>query len=114
MTIDNQQYEAGGSIIHERNKYVADFVKKFGKFGTIFLLLFLKVLSDVNFLFYSAGLKKRYTSNNDRLCIFNGEKYVFCESSWEIITLVKLLAYYGFDLIRLQKQVFKVIDYFEK
>ncbi|XP_046919490.2 prenylcysteine oxidase 1-like [Dermatophagoides farinae] len=89
VNVDNNHYEAGGSIIHERNKYAADLMAKF-------------------------GLKRRALRSDDRLCIYNGERFVFCESSWDIVTLIRLLRYYGLDLIRLQKQVTKVIDHFER
>ena len=29
-TINNEQYEVGGSIIHPKNKYMVDFVDKLG------------------------------------------------------------------------------------
>ncbi len=32
---DENEYETGGSIIHERNKYMTDFVNELGRVNTI-------------------------------------------------------------------------------
>ena len=75
----------------------------------------MKKHGNCNLSLFLSGLKRREIgSDDDRLCIFNGERFVFCESSWEIITMIRLFRSYGLDLIRLQKEVNKVIDYFER
>lgn len=53
---DKNEYETGGSIIHERNRYMSDFVKELGKLRLRYYLacghlmhLFSKVLNSVPF-----------------------------------------------------------------
>lgn len=35
---DGNEYETGGSVIHQRNKYMSDFVKKFGELSDMCVL----------------------------------------------------------------------------
>jgi len=37
IRFEDKDYEAGGSIIHERNRYAAQLLKKFGNFLNIFI-----------------------------------------------------------------------------
>ncbi|XP_043528164.1 prenylcysteine oxidase-like [Frieseomelitta varia] len=88
VKIDNNEFEAGGSIIHPRNKYMQDFVQ----------LL---------------GLQHR-PSKNQRTSIWNGNEIVFEESNWEILSLVKLIYRYGIQPFSLNRHVISVINDFEK
>nr|XP_003700702.1 PREDICTED: prenylcysteine oxidase-like isoform X1 [Megachile rotundata] len=88
VKIDDNEFEAGGSIIHSQNKYMQEFVK----------LL---------------GLEHR--SNNDqRTSIWNGNEIVFEESKWETITLVKLIYKYGIQLLSLNRYISSILNNFEK
>ncbi|XP_076045567.1 prenylcysteine oxidase 1-like [Oratosquilla oratoria] len=75
--IGGREYEIGGSIIHPKNNYMVDFAKKFG-------------LGQV-------------TGCPAVLGIYNGADYVYKDSSWEFIGMLKLLWRYGYDLVRLNK-----------
>ncbi|KAH9405785.1 hypothetical protein TYRP_014081 [Tyrophagus putrescentiae] len=86
----DDEYEAGGSIIHERNKYAAELVRRFG-------------LS-----------RKPDSRRSDKMCIFNGRDYVFCDDSWQFLTYFSLWYRYGFDPLRMQNRVTKVLDHFER
>ncbi|XP_076754653.1 prenylcysteine oxidase 1 [Xylocopa sonorina] len=88
IKIDNNEFEAGGSIIHPRNKYMQDFVK----------LLGLEHLSP----------------NERRTSIWNGNEIVFEESSWKILSLAKLIYRYGTQPFALDRHVTSILNDFEK
>nr|CAD7201263.1 unnamed protein product [Timema douglasi] len=88
IEVNNQKYEAGGSILHPRNKYMSDFVKLF-------------------------GLKKRI-NDNFRYGIYDGEEFVFTESQWEIMNYIKLVWRYGLGPLKLQNYIDDILTRFER
>ncbi|XP_012271016.1 prenylcysteine oxidase [Orussus abietinus] len=88
IAVGKNEYEAGGSIIHSRNRYMNDFLQ----------LL---------------GMERRPFMENQRFGIWNGDAFVFEESNSEIISLLKLFYRYGFDPLRLQRHVNSVLENFE-
>lgn len=91
IDIDGRKYEAGGSVIHPRNRYAVDLAARLG-------------------LDQRGGAKDFL----DHLCITNGKRYVFCESYLELVTKMRMFLRYGFDPIRLSVAVEKVLDNFER
>nr|CAD7586280.1 unnamed protein product [Timema genevievae] len=88
IEVNNQKYEAGGSILHPRNKYMEDFVKLF-------------------------GLKKRI-NDNFRYGMYDGEEFVFTESQWEIMNYIKLVWRYGLGPLKLQNYIDDILTRFER
>lgn len=86
MTLQGQEYEAGGSVIHPLNLHMKRFVKDLG-------------LSTVQ---SSGGL----------MGVYNGETLVFEESSWFIINIIKLIWQYGFQSLRMHMWVEDILDKF--
>ncbi|XP_034183271.2 prenylcysteine oxidase 1 isoform X1 [Osmia lignaria lignaria] len=89
VKIDDNKFEAGGSIIHSQNKYMQEFVK----------LL---------------GLDVRSNNNNQRAGIWDGNEIIFEESKWELITLAKLIYKYGTQLFSLNRYTSSILNKFEK
>ncbi|XP_063957116.1 prenylcysteine oxidase 1-like [Lytechinus pictus] len=90
VSIAGAQYEMGGSIVHPRNLYMKQFLQDF-------------------------GLKERETKGTDgTLGIFNGEEFIFKSSRYSILTLIKMLWRYGFDIFRLNWTIDKVLDKFAR
>lgn len=86
--IGDHVYETGGSVIHPKNKYMVDF---------------LKILK----------LNKRQPPEG-HLGLYDGEDYIFTESSWKVITYLKLFWRYGKDVFRLQWMVDEMLQNFER
>ncbi|KAM6235167.1 prenylcysteine oxidase 1 [Porphyrio hochstetteri] len=86
LQVEGASYEAGGSIIHPLNLHMKHFVKELG----------LSVAPAHSTL---AG-------------IYNGEEFVFVESSWYIINLLKLLWHYGLNALRMYMWVEDILDKF--
>lgn len=86
MKVQDQDYEAGGSVIHPLNLHMKRFVKELG-------------LSAVP---VSGGL----------MGVYNGEGMVFEESSWFIINMIKLVWRYGFQSLRMHMWVEDLLDKF--
>ncbi|XP_073478102.1 prenylcysteine oxidase 1-like [Aquarana catesbeiana] len=74
IEMEENQYEAGGSVIHPLNLHMKSFVKDLG-------------LSTCTL---SANL----------LGIYNGEEFVFQESEWFLINFIKKLWNYGLNFLR--------------
>lgn len=87
-TRNGQAFEAGGSVIHSKNKYMSDFVAQ--------------------------EKLERKAGNEGKLGIFDGNDFVFVESDYFLLTLFKLLSRYGFDLIRMKRWVADFLQSFEK
>ncbi|XP_042872145.1 prenylcysteine oxidase 1-like [Penaeus japonicus] len=79
LPIAGHTYEIGGSIIHPGNRYMVEFAKKF-------------------------GLPKKEECGGSRMGLFNGEEYVFRDSSWSLVNVVKLMWRYGWDAYRLRSE----------
>lgn len=88
VKVGNNEYEAGGAIIHPRNKYMVNFVK----------LLNLENRPPIGFKFG----------------IWNGDEFVFEEGDWEATTILKLFYRYGLDPIHLHKYINNILNDFEK
>ncbi|XP_050181808.1 prenylcysteine oxidase 1 isoform X1 [Myiozetetes cayanensis] len=86
LDVEGAAYEAGGSIIHPLNLHMKHFVKELG-------------LSAVPAQGSLAG-------------VYNGEEFVFEESSWYIINLLKLLWHYGLNPLRMSMWVEDILDKF--
>ncbi|NXK00777.1 PCYOX oxidase, partial [Corythaixoides concolor] len=86
LEVEGADYEAGGSIIHPLNLHMKHFVKELG----------LSV----------APVRGSLTG------IYNGEEFVFEESSWYIINLLKLLWHYGLNPLRMYMWVEDIMDKF--
>lgn len=89
VQIDDNEFEAGGSVIHPQNKYMQEFVK----------LL---------------GLEHRPSSTDQITSIWNGNEIVFEESGWELLSLAKLIYRYGIQPFSLNRYVSSIINSFEK
>ncbi|XP_076162493.1 prenylcysteine oxidase 1-like [Ptiloglossa arizonensis] len=88
VQIDNNEFEASGSIIHPENKYMQEFVK----------LL---------------GLEHR-PNNDERSGIWNGNEFVFEESNINIISVAKLLYKYGIQPFSLNRYINSIVNNFAK
>ncbi|KYM93830.1 Prenylcysteine oxidase [Cyphomyrmex costatus] len=78
IKIDEDEIEAGGSIIHSKNMYMQRFVK----------LL---------------GLEKN-PSSAGTFGIWNGDEFIFKASDWSAVSLMKLFYRYGFQLYNLKRE----------
>ncbi|XP_064118017.1 prenylcysteine oxidase 1-like [Macrobrachium nipponense] len=88
IPIGERKYEVGGSIIHPKNEYMVKFASKF-------------------------GLAKRAECSS-RMGLFNGEEYVFKDSDWSFVTIMKLLWRYGLDAYRLEELTESMLGSFGK
>ncbi|XP_065515470.1 prenylcysteine oxidase 1 [Lathamus discolor] len=86
VEVEGAGYEAGGSVLHPLNLHMKHFVKELG----------LSVAPGHGSL---AG-------------VYNGEEFVFEESSWYIINLFKLLWHYGLNPLRMSMWVEDILDKF--
>ncbi|XP_054031288.1 prenylcysteine oxidase 1 [Dryobates pubescens] len=84
--LEGAAYEAGGSVIHPLNLHMKHFVQELG----------LSVAS----------------AQGSLLGIYNGEHFVFEESSWYIVNLLKLLWHYGLNPLRMYMWVEDILDKF--
>nr|DBA32055.1 TPA: hypothetical protein GDO54_007805 [Pyxicephalus adspersus] len=86
IEIEGNQYEAGGSVIHPLNLHMKAFVKELG-LGT-------------------------RTPSGDLVGIYNGDDFVFQESEWFVINVMKMLWNYGLNFLRMYMWVENVLDKF--
>ncbi|NXB10649.1 PCYOX oxidase, partial [Cnemophilus loriae] len=86
LDVEGAAYEAGGSVIHPLNLHMKHFVKELG----------LSVASVPGSL----------------AAVYNGEEFVFEESSWSFINLLKLLWHYGLNPLRVSMWVEDILDKF--
>ncbi|XP_012861990.2 prenylcysteine oxidase 1 [Echinops telfairi] len=86
LTVEGQEYESGGSVIHPLNLHMKRFVKDLG----------LSVAKD----------------DDSLMGVYNGEKLVFEESRWFIINMIKLVWHYGLQFLRLHMWVEDILDKF--
>ncbi|XP_075457450.1 prenylcysteine oxidase 1 isoform X4 [Ascaphus truei] len=86
VEMKGDEYEAGGSVIHPLNLHMKTFVKEL-------------------------GLSSRPQSGN-LVGIYNGEEFVFRESDWFLINIIKLLWYYGLNFLRMYMWVEDVLEKF--
>ncbi|XP_017792422.1 PREDICTED: prenylcysteine oxidase 1-like [Habropoda laboriosa] len=88
VQINNNEFEAGGSIIHSENKYMQEFVKLLGL--------------------------KHKLSHDKRNGIWNGDKVVYEESEWKILSLAKFIYRYGIEPFKLKRYITSIRKNFEK
>ncbi|KAM4677575.1 prenylcysteine oxidase 1 [Discoglossus pictus] len=86
VEMEGAQYEAGGAIIHPLNLHMKTFVKEL-------------------------GLSSRSPSSN-LLGIYNGDEFVFEESEWYLINIIKMLWNYGLNFMRMYMWVEDMLDKF--
>ncbi|XP_028921879.1 prenylcysteine oxidase 1 [Ornithorhynchus anatinus] len=86
LEMEGQEYEAGGSVIHPLNLHMKRFVKELG----------LSVTPG------AGGL----------MGIYNGETFVFEESSWYVVNVLKILWQYGLQFLRMHMWVEDILDKF--
>ncbi|XP_053503982.1 prenylcysteine oxidase-like [Ictalurus furcatus] len=86
VTVNNQAYETGGSIIHSLNLHMQDFMKQLG----------LKYRKSV------AG----------KMAVSNGKELVLEETDWYLLDLFRLWWRYGISFIRMQMWVEEIMEKF--
>ncbi|XP_075063523.1 prenylcysteine oxidase 1 [Mixophyes fleayi] len=86
VEMEGNHYEAGGSVIHPLNLHMKSFVKEL-------------------------GLGTRSLSGN-LLGIYNGDEFIFQESEWYLINVIKMLWNYGLNFLRMYMWVEDVLDKF--
>ncbi|KAG8440886.1 hypothetical protein GDO86_006572 [Hymenochirus boettgeri] len=86
VEMEGNLYEAGGSLIHPLNIHMKTFVKEL-------------------------GLSPK-TPSGDLLGIYNGEEFVFQESEWFLINVIKMLWNYGLNFLRMYMFVEDMLDKF--
>ncbi|XP_035418565.1 prenylcysteine oxidase 1 [Cygnus atratus] len=86
LEVEGEGYEAGGSVLHPLNLHMKHFVKELG--------LPAAPVSD------------------SLVGIYNGEEFVFEESSWYIVNVLKLLWRYGLNPLRMYMWVEGILDKF--
>ncbi|XP_073478101.1 prenylcysteine oxidase 1 isoform X2 [Aquarana catesbeiana] len=86
IEMEGNQYEAGGTVIHPLNLHMKAFVK-------------------------DLGLNPRKPSG-DLLGIYNGDEFVFQESEWFLINIIKMLWNYGLNFLRMYMWVEDILDKF--
>ncbi|XP_023654471.1 prenylcysteine oxidase 1-like [Paramormyrops kingsleyae] len=86
VTVNHQDYESGGSIIHSLNLHMQDFVKHL-------------------------GLKHR-RSVAGKTAVFNGKEFILEETDWYLLDLFRLWWRYGISFIRLQMWVEEIMEKF--
>ncbi|XP_069812919.1 prenylcysteine oxidase 1-like [Dendropsophus ebraccatus] len=86
IEMEGNHYEAGGSIIHPLNLHMKTFVKEL-------------------------GLKPRLPTAS-LVGIYNGDEFVFQESEWFVINVMKMIWNYGFNFLRMYMWVEDILDRF--
>ncbi|XP_063788156.1 prenylcysteine oxidase 1 isoform X1 [Pseudophryne corroboree] len=86
LEMEGNLYEAGGSVIHPLNLHMKTFVK-------------------------DLGLNTR-TPSSSLIGIYNGDEFVFQESEWYLINVIKMLWSYGLNFLRMYMWVEGVLDKF--
>ncbi|XP_060942417.1 prenylcysteine oxidase-like [Limanda limanda] len=86
VTVNHNDYESGGSIIHSLNLHMQDFVKQL-------------------------GMKYR-RSVAGKTAVFNGKEMILEETDWYLLDLFRLWWRYGISFIRLQMWVEEIMEKF--
>ncbi|KAJ1091575.1 hypothetical protein NDU88_004694 [Pleurodeles waltl] len=86
VEIEGNEYEAGGAVIHPLNLHMKKFVEEL-------------------------GLSARPPTSS-LVGIYNGKEFVFEESSWFIINLIKMVWYHGLNFPRMYMWVEEMLDKF--
>ncbi|KAI4497452.1 hypothetical protein M0802_007463 [Mischocyttarus mexicanus] len=88
IKIDDNEYEAGGSVIHSENKYMQKFLHLLGM--------------------------EHKPKREHRFAIWNGTDIIFEESNSKIFTLAKLMYKYGLQPFKLNSYVDSIVADFSK
>ncbi|XP_057677915.1 prenylcysteine oxidase-like isoform X2 [Corythoichthys intestinalis] len=86
VTVNNNQYEAGGSVVHALNMHMQDFVKQLG-------------------LAYRRGV-------SGKTAVFDGTEVIAEESDWYLLDLLRLWWRYGTSFIRVHMWLEEVMEKF--
>ncbi|KAM4747449.1 prenylcysteine oxidase 1 [Rhinophrynus dorsalis] len=86
VEIEGALYEAGGAIIHPLNLHMKTFVKELGL--------------------------SAHTPSGNLLGIYNGDEFVFQESEWFLVNIIKMLWNYGLNFLRMYMWVEDMLDKF--
>uniref|UniRef100_A0A8C3MJP8 Prenylcysteine oxidase 1 n=1 Tax=Geospiza parvula TaxID=87175 RepID=A0A8C3MJP8_GEOPR len=86
LDVEGASYEAGGSVIHPLNLHMKHFVQELGLLAN--------------------------TLQGSPSGVYNGEEFVFEESSWSFINRPKLLWHYGLNPLRMSMWVEDILDKF--
>ncbi|XP_014258768.1 prenylcysteine oxidase 1-like [Cimex lectularius] len=89
ITIDEKEYEVGGSIIHTKNKHAVDLVKLM-------------------------NLTKNYEDPNEFFGLFGDKGFVFTGSKYSFITNIKMLWRYKWQLIKLDRFLTDMLSHFSR
>ena len=89
VDVAGRYYETGGSIVHSRNKYMMSFLKSF-------------------------GLKQRESAKGSLMGLWDGKNFVFEESSWETMTILKMLWRYGYGSVKLKYYIEDMLSKFDR
>ncbi|XP_050410806.1 prenylcysteine oxidase 1 [Patella vulgata] len=76
INIDGVEYEAGGSILHPKNKYMVEFAKQFGY--------------------------EQRTSTGGRMALYGNSGVIIESCSWNLVTMAKFFWRYGFDVSNIE------------
>lgn len=85
------KYEAGGSILHSSNQYAGSLSHQFG--------LLHRADDDIG---------------SHLMGIFDGEDFVFKESSYSLVTMFRIIQRYGMDALRMQSLVNSMLHHFSR
>ncbi|XP_050441089.1 prenylcysteine oxidase 1-like [Adelges cooleyi] len=86
---DGNEYEAGGSIIHERNRYMSSFV-------------------DIN------GLEKNNNAVSERVGLYTNDGFEFIESSNHMVNIMKTLWRYGYGIKEMKNFIDDLLNKFDR
>lgn len=87
--IDGRIFEVGGTVIHPRNKYMNYFRKKF-------------------------GLSKLVEDSEGVIALYDGTEFPFIGSTWQIISLIKMVWRYGKSVARSLGMVDQMLGKFDR
>ncbi|XP_050523354.1 prenylcysteine oxidase 1-like [Daktulosphaira vitifoliae] len=87
---DGNMYEAGGSVIHDRNRYMSNFV-------------------DIT------GLEKRNTAlKSERVGLYSENGFEFIESNSEVVNIMKSVWRYGYGVKTMKGTIDGILNKFDK
>ncbi|XP_014479687.1 PREDICTED: prenylcysteine oxidase-like [Dinoponera quadriceps] len=90
VKIGDNEHEAGGSILHPMNMYMQRFVKLLGLEHNL------------------------PTQDTQMFGIWDKDRFVYKSDSWTIVSLIKLVYRYGFQVFKLNRDIRDIIGHFEK
>lgn len=107
VTIAGYDYETGGSILHPRNKYMKDFVDKFG----MKTLDIIPYEFSLNYLFTGLHKKKGISG---KFGLYDGSNFVYREGNWVAVNLASLLWRYGLSILKINAIISDMLSKFER